>query len=345
MDNLQPTLRSLLARTDKLTITATATATTLAAALAYAWHCYAQWHALGEGGVPRTPRGWLMNVAAHALARRDHRAVPAPYEKKRTRKNVADGARRGKIGDVDGESTEIVLTAREEEIYDALSRMSFLSFPLSHSDGDGIGFGFTRSSLPQRGSPRPTVPTTVFPQRQTTQTVSDAVVARQNAYIRSLAKANPQVFAIRPSKLESPKFAALWLASTLFGSEDQDQDEGKEKGSESRNVLVDAKRVRWLPPMAQGEIVHVHHEGSAHVILGLADAAAVVRAGWGERHKMSGVKDMLPWGYVLLYAPREGSKDRDWEVWKAVVLAAARTVARCAGFEGEVVVPHSWDEE
>ncbi|RYC63275.1 hypothetical protein CHU98_g2909 [Xylaria longipes] len=76
------------------------------------------------------------------------------------------------------------------------------------------------------------------------------------------------------------------------------------------------------------------------MFLSLVDAAEVVRRGWGERHKMSGVASILPWGYVLVYAPRDDADGKgDWEVWKVLVIAAARVMARSAGFEGEVVVP------
>ena len=106
---------------------------------------------------------------------------------------------------------------------------------------------------------------------------------------------------------------------------------------------MDLEQAKWLPPQARGEIAHVHHEGSTHVCLSLPDAAEVVRKGWGERHRMSGVRGILPWGYVLVYAPREGKEGKEgeseWEVWKAVVVAAARVVARSAGFEGDIVVP------
>jgi hypothetical protein len=56
---------------------------------------------------------------------------------------------------------------------------------------------------------------------------------------------------------------------------------------------------------AKGEIGHVHFEaeGSSHVKLSLADAKEVSEKGWGERHGLSG--KMLPWGYVMIYAPRD----------------------------------------
>ncbi|KAI8947203.1 hypothetical protein F4801DRAFT_520469 [Xylaria longipes] len=268
--------------------TTAAAAAALFALLAYSRHCYLEWHALGEGGVPRNVRGWLQNVLAHVVARRDHRAVPAPYEKHTTTKG----------------GSAIVLSARDEEIYGAPNRESF--FP--------AGFSLPTHS----GGARPRVPTTVFPQRQTSRAASPGVLAAQDAYLGAVAAANPALFAMRPSALESPKFDALWLVP------------GK----------ADPESARWFPPRARGEVAHVHPEGSAHMFLSLVDAAEVVRRGWGERHKMSGVAGILPWGYVLVYAPRDDADGKgDWEVWKGLVIAAARVMARSAGFEGEVVVP------
>ncbi|KAI0436389.1 hypothetical protein F4803DRAFT_542424 [Xylaria telfairii] len=270
-----------LARPERIIYTTTA-ATALLALLAYSRHCYAEWHALGEGGVPRDVRGWLINVVAHVVARRDQRAVPAPYEK--------DGS-------------AIVLSAREEETYGACARTSFFA----------NGF-----SLPLYNGPRPTVPTTVVPQRQTSRVATDDVLKAQTAYLRAIAAANPVLFAMKPSALESPDFDALWVIPGAKGK-------------------VDPDAVKWFPARARGEVVHVHPEGSMHVCLSLVDAAEVVRCGWGERHKMSGV--MLPWGYVMVYAPREGADGkRDWGVWREIVIAAARVGARSSGFEGEVVV-------
>lgn len=60
----------------------------------------------------------------------------------------------------------------------------------------------------------------------------------------------------------------------------------------------------WVGRGIKNEIAHMHitAEGSSHVTLSLADAEEVMTKGWGERHKLSGKG--LPWGYVLLYAPR-----------------------------------------
>ncbi|KAI0976984.1 hypothetical protein F4678DRAFT_130768 [Xylaria arbuscula] len=275
----------------------TTTAATGIALLAYSRHCYLQWHALGEGGIPHNLKGWLMNVAMHPFARSDSLSVPAPYEKSPTSTSASN----------------IVLSAQDEERYGAATRASYFRFP--------------GGSLPERtGDGRPTVPTTIAPQRQTTQKAGADTVERQNAFLAALAKSNASLFAIRGSGLESPRFPALWLSPS--------------SSSPSSGAVgkADVSQGKWFPAQAPGETAHVHDEGSTHVCASLIDAAEIVRKGWGERHRLSGVKRIVPWGYVLVYAPREGNEE-DWEVWKGIVVAAARCVAKSGGFVGEIVVP------
>ncbi|KAI3318509.1 hypothetical protein HD806DRAFT_540123 [Xylariaceae sp. AK1471] len=320
METLRTSLAETLTRSNTRLIYTTTATTAIIAFLAYSRHCYLEWHALGEGGVPRTPLGWLINVAAHLIARSDHRAVPAPYEKKPTTTST---------GITKSGSDTITLSASDEEKYGAYSRTSFFSPDLAFASKSkpklGSGSEDGTGILPPHG-PRPTVPTTVLPQRQTSQTASPSTVTKENAYLRSLASLNPHVFAIKPSALESPKFEALWL---------RDPDSNNPNGENKSEV--DPSLVKYSSPRARCEIAHVHPEGSTHVTLSLVDAAEVVRRGWGERHKLSGAKGILPWGYVLVYAPREDSND--WDVWREIVLASARVIAKSAGFDGEVVVP------
>jgi hypothetical protein len=152
-------------------------------------------------------------------------------------------------------------------------------------------------------------------------------MTKQHVYLRALTSLNPSVFTIKPSALESPKFEALWLRDP--------SDSDLDNGSKSE---VDPSLVKWSSPRARCEIAHVHPEGSTHVSLSLVDAAEVVRQGWGERHMLSGVKGILPWGYVLVYAPRQ-TVGTDLLVWREIVLAGARVAAKCAGFAGEIVAP------
>ncbi|KAI0432363.1 hypothetical protein F5Y09DRAFT_148267 [Xylaria sp. FL1042] len=326
MEALQTTLRKTAGNlqatpaSHRLIYTTAATATV--ALLAYSRHCYLEWLALGEGGIPRSVLGWLVNVAAHVIARRDERAVPAPYEKASKSPKTTPKASSSKSSSSSSSATSIVLSAKDEERYGEYSRLSFFSFSFSSSSSSG-----TSSTLPPRKphGNRPTVPTFVVPQRQTSEKASHATVSKMNAYMAAFAASNPSLFTIKASALESPKFPALWLSPS--------------PSSSTSSTPVAVANAKWLPNGAPGEIAHVHHEGSTHVCLSLADAAEVVRKGWGERHKLAGVGKILPWGYVLVYAPREEDGSEDWEVWKGLVAAGARAVARSAGFKGEVVVP------
>jgi len=58
--------------------------------------------------------------------------------------------------------------------------------------------------------------------------------------------------------------------------------------------------------------------------LSLVDAEEAVVKGWAERHPLSGVRKMLPWSYVLVYAPRD---DDEYDVWTRLAVAACRFVS------------------
>lgn len=176
------------------------------------------------------------------------------------------------------------------------------------------------AELPERQPPRPIVPGYVAPQRQTTDVGAPETVARMTAFLRAVAAANPDLLAIKPSGLEGVGTPALWLVE------------------DGTTVQVPAYMAR-----IRGEIAHVHHEGSSHVTLSPADAEVAVRRGWAERHMLSGVKAALPWGYVLLYAPRDRS-ERD--IWAGLVMAGCRFVCAGAAEGREVVEPvWEWEEE
>ena len=185
---------------------------------------------------------------------------------------------------------------------------------------------------PHRAGPRPEVPGFVAPQRQTTQVPGDgaksgeggpALPARQAAYLTALAGANPSLFKTAPSAAEGGHHTALWLA-----------DSGVAWAARARGR---GRAVLGLGSGLKGELAHPHGEGSAHMVLGLADAEALIARGWAERHPLSGGRaGVLPWGYVLVYAPRD---DAEFAVWSEVLLAGARFVAAAVGWEGEVVVP------
>ncbi|KAI1414938.1 hypothetical protein F5Y13DRAFT_10578 [Hypoxylon sp. FL1857] len=182
--------------------------------------------------------------------------------------------------------------------------------------------GSGRTLEPRKGGP-PTVPGFVAPQRQTDEFPPPGTVDRQNAFLAALAHANPALFELQTSKLEGPPHRALWLRPGQALSEEERRAEAQ-------------FHVR-LGRGSGGEWAHVHGEGSAHVTLSPVDAAAAIEAGWARRHGLSGVggkRAMVPWGYVLVYAPRN---EEEWGVWREIVMAGARYVAEGAGVE--VVVP------
>lgn len=177
------------------------------------------------------------------------------------------------------------------------------------------GKTYLPSPVPERAGARPDVPGYVAPQRQMDQRPADVEVmrGRMTAFLEALVARNPGVLALRPSKLEGVGTPALWLDARPGGAGE-------------------------LPAFMRGlkgETAHVHPECSSHITVSMADAEEVVRKGWAERHRLSGVA-FMPWSYVLIYAPRD---DGEFEVWKGIMRAGVKFV--CTGAERKVNV----DEE
>ena len=170
------------------------------------------------------------------------------------------------------------------ESYQPFPRTSFMP---SDTDSEVI--------LHQRTGSPPNVPYYMGPQRQITEQADEARTERMICFLEAVIRENSEVFESRPSKLEGGHTMAIWWR-------------GWEKNSTT------------CPRFATiGELVHVHPEGSTHLVLGPYDAETVLRSGWGCRHPASGVPGGLPWTYVFLYAPRNLE---EWEIWKSLVLAA-----------------------
>jgi hypothetical protein len=155
---------------------------------------------------------------------------------------------------------------------------------------------FLGDDLPERAGRRPKTPTLVLPQRQTSDASDAARVAAMNAHLASLAASRPDALRMQASGLESPDNPALWVRS--------DADAGP------ANIPSYLKSTK-------GEIVHVHPEGSTHMVLSLADAEQAARRGWAQFHSFSGV--VFPLSYMFVYAPRD---EAEVEVWKRLVTAA-----------------------
>ena len=188
-------------------------------------------------------------------------------------------------------------------------------------------FSATMTPPPARRGHRPDVPAFAAPQRQTSQMASGSrILERQIAFLAAVAAANPGLVKRAPSAAEGGYHQALWLADEL--------------------LAPPARKPKWAG-LLKGEFAHPHGEGSAHFALSLTDAATLIEKGWAERHPLSGVRGVLPWGFVLVYAPRD---EEEFAVWKDVVLASTRFVVAAVAVGGsgsgsgnasarEVVVP------
>lgn len=92
----------------------------------------------------------------------------------------------------------------------------------------------------------------------------------------------------------------------------------------SKGIFVDCglELPAWLLA-TRGEHLHIHADGSAHMILSLADAAAAVECGWAERLPVTLEDDLnTPTiHYVSVHAPRCAAELPDW---KRLVLASVR---------------------
>ncbi|KAI1444976.1 hypothetical protein ABKA04_000020 [Annulohypoxylon sp. FPYF3050] len=215
---------------------------------------YNEWYELGPNGIPLNFFGYLAQKLATPLAR-DDVFEPFPHNLDKLTKQYGT----------------IVMT----------------SFWTLGADGDNDG------EVPLRKGERPVVPPYVGPHRQTTQKASEAMRAKQEAFLHDLTAANPTLFEVKPSWLEGPRFNAIWIRSDV-----PQRDEIKKIG---------------------GEFAHPHGEGSTHLLLSLVDAAAAIESGWAERHRMSGA--LIPWGFVMIYAPRD---DEELEIWKEFIVTSAR---------------------
>jgi hypothetical protein len=139
------------------------------------------------------------------------------------------------------------------------------------------------------------------------------MLKRMESYLSALVSANSSILRLKPSSLEGPFRNAVWLAENL-------------------------KTPTYLKG-TRGELIHPHDEGSTHLVLSLSDASRAIELGWAERHKLSGAfSEVLPWGYVLIYAPRN---DTEFEIWTEFVLASARcnVAAGSSGNSASVTVP------
>lgn len=258
---------------------------------------YRGYLALGKGGLPHNVLGWLIQGVAQLVAKGDTRSV-APFSQPKNRRTLGEAGARTFLG-------RVVVPERKT--------------------GDGGG-GADGAS----GSGRPTVPGYVAPQRQIDQLLGredgeeEKMRARMEGFLEDVVAANAGVLALKPSELEGVGTPALWLdtAATAYS--------GPSSSSSSDKEQQQQQQLPAFMKGLKGETAHVHPECSSHVTLSMADAEEVVRKGWAERHKLSGVGSYLPWTYLLVYAPRD---DDELKVWKGIIKAGIRFVCAAAGRE------------
>ncbi|POS73233.1 hypothetical protein DHEL01_v208378 [Diaporthe helianthi] len=166
-------------------------------------------------------------------------------------------------------------------------------------------------NLPRRLSDRPTI-VGLIPQRQANQWGSPETEAAIIALLERKAAENPATLVMEHSYLE-----------------------GHLRALKRRLPAGAVPGALGTPAEWGGEIAHAHYESSVHVILHPADAAEVVRAGWGERHPLAccaeywlwrsyyhnwrGARIPLPTNFVLVYAPRDAA---EMAVFERIVDAA-----------------------
>lgn len=137
----------------------------------------------------------------------------------------------------------------------------------------------TLSDLPRRRGRRPRVGPHPVPHRQLDEHAPAAVLRSLEAVFDAKVAAEPSRLTYAQSYFEKHN-RAVTLRCPECGHDD-------------------ARATR-------GEVGHIHpSDGSMHMILGCSDAAAVIAAGWGERHGLAGVTLGLPLTYMLIYATRD----------------------------------------
>ncbi|KAF8579990.1 hypothetical protein K439DRAFT_1637465 [Ramaria rubella] len=150
---------------------------------------------------------------------------------------------------------------------------------------------FKALDLQQRRDGRPDV-RGVIPQRQLDSLGSQTITDEINAFLITLASDYPTLLRIAPSSWEGGHVNALFLRRAPVASD--------------ASTTLSARMLTNVAPRL--EIVHAHNtDGSLHVSLSPADAAEIIRKGWGVRHRLAG-KIGVPSTYLMVYAPRDAEE-------------------------------------
>lgn len=179
-------------------------------------------------------------------------------------------------------------------LFRLLSREQFSTGPY---DNPNLPLAHESSFLPpsfppKRISPRPRIGPHAVPQRQLSQLPDDEI--REHLI---------QSFALLGKRAEEKGLVKIQQS----------------KYERHHEAMFVAPTRKWnsIAEHTNGEITHVHagRDGSIHVTLHPKDCKAVMEAGWGQRHPLSGVEMIkklfgfsLPVNYVLIYAPRDRSE-------------------------------------
>lgn len=173
---------------------------------------------------------------------------------------------------------------------------------------NGTGAGPFLSELPQRGRTRPAVAPYPIPHRLASDP-ADAETTRilSGAFAERAAKAADRAL----------------MARSNF---------------ERHNDAVTARCIRFDNRdalLSHGEIGHVHpSDGSMHLVMHPRDAAAAIRAGWGELHPLSG-QGLLPGAYLFVYPP---TSREEISVILQLLDAAIAYVADCSPCAGSMSI-------
>ncbi|KAK8063961.1 hypothetical protein PG996_008613 [Apiospora saccharicola] len=265
--------------------------------LTYFYADYRAYVAMGPHGLPDNLQGYITQLKWHRISRKDT-TVPAPYDDA--------GGKTKPTTKIQPGSGEALERAHRSFI---LSQPPSSSGSNSNANGHAKMWELTARPAPNgaRADGRPRLCSFVVPQRQLEGEATEAMKRDMNAFLDTLAAANTEALLRGLSRLERTVAAV--------------------------QVAAGHKGTAAVTKETRGEILHVHPaDGSTHMLLSLADSRRVIETGWGERHRLSG-GGMLPWGYTLVYAPRD---EYDLGVWKKLAMAALRY---CAAEVGEIRVP------
>jgi hypothetical protein len=193
--------------------------------------------------------------------------------------------------------------------------------PLAPLDAKGASTSTGRlSALPTRHGTRPQV-RGIAPHRQADQRAPAGVFAQLAAALDGMAARRPARLVLGTSCLEGHGPGLFARAAAAADADDSDSCSRPQPVSVLGPLAAlatrsggGARQGARATPRCPAEVVHAHPiDGSMHLTLHPADAAAVIGAGWGERHPL-GKGGWLGWfvpaGFILVYAPRDEAEVR-----------------------------------